>query len=292
MHEFLDERKKKLESFKKDVRKKNVGNGPREIPDGLFIKCDSCNTAIYTKELKEHMMVCPKCNHHFKISARQRMNITVDENSLNELFTDIISTNPLHMEGYEEKLQKGNLESNEETAFLCGEARIEKMSVAIGILDPTFMMGSMGSVVGEKVTRLIEYAIAQKLPLIIFSASGGARMQEGILSLMQMAKTSAALKKLDEAKQLYISVLTYPTTGGVAASFASLGDIMIAEEKAMIGFAGARVIQQTIRQELPEGFQTDQFQLDHGQVDMIVHRKEMRKTLAKLLKVHMVKQYE
>lgn len=292
MHEFLEERKKKLDSFKKDVRKKGNANGPHQIPDGLFVKCESCNEAIYQRVLDENLQVCPKCNHHFKISARQRMNVTVDKDSFVELFSNIVSLNPLNMPEYEEKLEKGFLESGEKSAFLCGTAKIEKHEVAIGILDPTFMMGSMGSVVGEKVTRLIEHAIKVQLPVVIFSASGGARMQESILSLMQMAKTSAALKKLDKAGLLFISVLTYPTTGGVAASFASLGDIMIAEEKAMIGFAGARVIKQTIRQDLPEGFQTDKFQLDHGQVDMIVHRKDMKHTIAKLLAYHVVNKYE
>ena len=271
MHEFLDERKKKIESFKKDIRKKNQNQQPTQIPDGLFIKCDSCQEAIYKKVLVDNLMVCPKCNHHFKISARNRMHMTVDDGTFHELFVDVKSLNPLSMPGYEEKLEKGKKASGEDDAFICGRAKINDYRVNIGILDPTFMMGSMGSVVGEKITRLIEDAIIELHPLIIFSASGGARMQEGILSLMQMAKTSAALKKLDEKGLLFISVLTYPTTGGVAASFASLGDIMIAEEKALIGFAGARVIKQTIRQDLPEGFQTDKFQEDHGQIDMIVH---------------------
>ncbi len=290
MHEFLDERKKQIQNFKKDIRKKPLKNKQKDIPEGLFIKCDECGEAIYSKVLIDYNMVCPHCNHHFKISARQRMHMTVDSGSFHELFIDLKSLNPLNMEGYEEKLGKGEMTSGEKTAFLCGRAKIDDMKVNIGILDPTFMMGSMGSVVGEKVTRLTEDAISEENPLIIFSASGGARMQEGILSLMQMAKTSAAIKKLDQAGLLFISVLTYPTTGGVAASFASLGDIMIAEEKALIGFAGARVIKQTIRQDLPLGFQTDQFQLDHGQIDMIVNRNEMRQTLAKVLRFHQVKQ--
>lgn len=288
MHEFLDERKKKIEEFKKDIRKKPLQTKPVDIPEGLFIKCDDCGEPIYSKVLFENYMVCPHCNHHFKISARQRMHMIVDSGSFHELFINVKSVNPLAMEGYEEKLEKGRHTSGEDNAFLCGRARIDDYKVNIGILNPMFMMGSMGSVVGEKVTRLIEDAIEEENPLIIFSASGGARMQEGILSLMQMAKTSAAIKKLDEAGLLFISILTYPTTGGVAASFASLGDIMIAEEKAMIGFAGARVIKQTIRQDLPEGFQTDQFQLDHGQIDMIVHRVDMKKTLSKILRFHQV----
>lgn len=288
MHTFLDERKKQLETFKKDIRKQKHTSIPTEIPDGLFVKCDSCQEVIYRKTLIDHLMVCPVCQNHFIISARNRLHMTVDSGSFHELFVHIKSSNPLDMQGYEDKLKKGFKSSGEESAFLCGRATINDLKVNIGILDPLFMMGSMGSVVGEKLTRLIEDAIEEERPLVIFSASGGARMQEGILSLMQMAKTSAALTKLSDAGLLFISVLTYPTTGGVAASFASLGDIMIAEEKAMIGFAGARVIKQTIKQDLPEGFQTDKFQLEHGQVDMIVHRKDMKKMLYKLIKIHQV----
>jgi acetyl-CoA carboxylase carboxyl transferase subunit beta len=288
MHDFLDERKKKIETFKKEIRKQPMTKETHEIPNGLFIKCPGCHETVYRKVLVDHMMVCPICNYHFTISARHRMHLTVDPGSFHELFIDVKSVNPLHMIGYEEKLEKGKKHSGEESAFLCGRATIDEMKVNIGILDAQFMMGSMGSAVGEKVTRLIEDAIVEQRTLIIFSASGGARMQEGILSLMQMAKTSAALKKLDEAGILFISVLTYPTTGGVAASFASLGDIMIAEEKALIGFAGSRVIKQTIGQDLPKGFQTDQFQLEHGQIDKIVHREKMREMLSKVLSFHEV----
>lgn len=286
MHNFLDERKKKIETFNKDIRKKETIKETHEIPDGLFIKCQSCQETIYRKVLVEQMMVCPHCNYHFMISARHRMHLTVDPGSFHELYIDVKSTNALNMQAYDEKLNKSRKHTGEDSAFLCGRATIDDIKVNIGILDPQFMMGSMGSAVGEKVTRLIEDAIDENRPLIIFSASGGARMQEGILSLMQMAKTSAALKLLDLKGILFISVLTYPTTGGVAASFASLGDIMIAEEKAMIGFAGARVIKQTIGQDLPKGFQTDQFQLDHGQIDLIVHRKDMKKMLSKILAFH------
>lgn len=288
MHTFLDERKKQLETFKKEIRKQKNLSTPTEIPDGLFVKCHSCQEVIYRKTLIDHLMVCPKCQNHFIISARNRLHMTVDSGSFHELFVHIKSKNPLNMQGYEEKLEKGVKSSGEESAFLCGRATICDLKVNIGILDPLFMMGSMGSVVGEKLTLLIEDAILEERPLVVFSASGGARMQEGILSLMQMAKTSAALTKLSEAGLLFISVLTYPTTGGVAASFASLGDIMIAEEKALIGFAGARVIKQTIKQELPSGFQTDVFQLEHGQVDMIVHRRDMKNMLCKLIKLHQV----
>jgi acetyl-CoA carboxylase carboxyl transferase subunit beta len=220
------------------------------------------------------------------MGALRRLDLTVDQGSFQPINSKITSTNPLNMPDYLDKLSTGQKLSKMNEAFLSGTATIVNIPCAIGILDSSFMMGSMGSAVGEKVTRLIEYAGEKKLPLIIFSASGGARMQEGILSLMQMAKTSAALHYFDQKGLLYISVMTNPTTGGVAASFASLGDINIAEKSSLIGFAGARVIKQTIRQDLPEGFQTDQFQLDHGQVDLVVNRKDMRKTLYKLLQLH------
>lgn len=290
MNDFLEQRKKRLEVFKKTVRKKEVTYKPINIPEGLFLKCDQCGAALYEKNLQIGQYICPFCDYHFRMSALNRMHLTVDEGSFEPLFAGIQSLNPLSMHGYEEKLNIGKALSKINEAFLCGTAQIVGSKIAIGILDSTFMMGSMGSAVGEKVTRLIEYSTTEKLPLIIFSASGGARMQEGIFSLMQMAKTSAALLKHDQEKLLYISVLTNPTTGGVAASFASLGDIMIAEKSSLIGFAGARVIKQTIMQDLPDGFQTDTFQLSHGQVDLIVHRRDMRKMLHQLLKLHEGKQ--
>lgn len=287
MNDFLEERKKRLEEFKRNVRKKRITYKPIDIPEGLFIKCDQCGAAIYEKTLQANYHICPFCEYHFRMSSTERINLIVDEESFNPLFGGIRSLNPLLMEGYEEKLAIGKKLTQQNEAFLCGTATIVGLKTAIGALDSFFMMGSMGSAVGEKITRLIEYATEHELPLIIFSASGGARMQEGILSLMQMVKTSAALTKHDEKKLLYISVLTNPTTGGVAASFASLGDIMIAETSSLIGFAGARVIKQTIREDLPDGFQTALFQLNHGQVDMIVHRNNLRKTLYHLLKLHL-----
>ncbi|MDY0074457.1 MAG: acetyl-CoA carboxylase, carboxyltransferase subunit beta [Acholeplasmataceae bacterium] len=290
MNDFLEERKKKLEEFKRQVRKKATNYEPIDIPNGIFIKCDQCGAAIYEKTLETNHLICPYCDFHFRMSAKKRLELTVDEGSYLEFDQLVTSVNPLNMPDYEDKLSKGKKLTGMEEAFLSGVATIVKIKVAIGILDSHFMMGSMGSAVGEKVTRLIEYATKESLPLIIFSASGGARMQEGILSLMQMSKTSGALHYFDEKGLLYISVLTNPTTGGVAASFASLGDINIAEHSSLIGFAGARVIKQTIRQDLPEGFQTDQFQLEHGMVDMVIHRKEMRKTLYKLLELHMDKE--
>jgi acetyl-CoA carboxylase carboxyl transferase subunit beta len=286
MADFLSERKLKIKEFHETILKKKITVTPVDIPDGIFVACEQCNAALYQKTLTEHQHVCPHCGHHFRINAHKRLEITVDQGSFHSIDDDIISLNPLHLPGYEDKITKSKQLSQMNEAFIGGSATIVNLPVAIGILDSTFMMGSMGSAVGEKVTRLIEFAIKQHLPLIIFSASGGARMQEGILSLMQMAKTSAALKKLSDEKLLYISVLTNPTTGGVAASFASLGDINIAEKSSLIGFAGKRVIKQTIMQELPEGFQTDQFQLEHGQVDMVVLRKDMRKVLFKLIKLH------
>ncbi|WP_162163980.1 acetyl-CoA carboxylase, carboxyltransferase subunit beta [Acholeplasma hippikon] len=289
MKNFLDERRERLNKFQELINRKQVEFKPIDIPDGVFTQCEQCNSAIYNKDLMQNLDVCPFCGYHLKIDAHKRILFTVDENSFVELDKEVTSLNPLGMPEYEDKLNKGKRMSKMNEAFLSGTATLDGIKVAIGVLDSYFMMGSMGSAVGEKVTRLIEYSAHNNLPLIIFSASGGARMQESILSLMQMAKTSAALNLLEQKKILYISVLTNPTTGGVAASFASLGDIMIAERSSVIGFAGARVIKQTIGQDLPAGFQTDQFQLEKGQVDMVVLRKNMKETLVKLLKLH---QYE
>lgn len=286
MGDFLKERKERLDDFKKSIRKKIARYNPIDIPTGLFIKCDKCGTAIYENTLQGNQSVCPFCDYHFRIGSFKRLDLTIDRGSFHEINGDLTSTNPLQMPNYEVKLDKGKKLSNLNEAFLSGQAKIVGINCAIGVLDSNFMMGSMGSAVGEKITRLIEFATKEELPLIIFSASGGARMQEGILSLMQMAKTSAALHHFDEKKLLYISILTNPTTGGVAASFASLGDINIAEKSSLIGFAGARVIKQTIKQDLPKGFQTDAFQMNHGQVDLVVHRNEMRRTLYKILEIH------
>ena len=285
MNDFINDRKEKLKAFKDRFFKKE-SNKPIDIPSGLFLKCEECGKAVYEKELEQNKGVCPSCDYHFRIGARKRILLTTDENSFETLFDDICSVNPLEMPGYDMKLQGSIKLTQQNEAFVCGKATIQAIPCAIGVLDSTFMMGSMGSAVGEKVTRLIEYSVTHKLPLIIFSASGGARMQEGILSLMQMAKTSGALYYHNEAGLLFISVLTNPTTGGVAASFASLGDINIAEKSSLIGFAGARVIKQTIKQDLPPHFQTAQFQLDKGQVDLVVSRKDMKHTLATLLALH------
>lgn len=292
MNNFIDDRQSKVQTFKKDIRKRNLDNQKTDIPGGLFIKCEKCNNPIYAEDLAKNLDCCPKCNHHFRVSANKRLSITLDKNSFVELFENISTVNPLDFPEYLEKIEKYQDETNEVEAFVCGKGKIKGIEVAIGVLDSYFLMGSMGSVVGEKVTRLIEFSTTNKLPLIIFSASGGARMQEGIFSLMQMAKTSAALKFHDLSGLLYISVLTNPTTGGVSASFASLGDIIIAEEDALIGFAGQRVIKQTINQDLPEGFQTAQFQKDKGFVDIISSRKNLTNLLFQILKLHGGKPHE
>lgn len=261
----------------------------REIPEGLLIKCDRCGTITYVKELDKNLKVCRGCDYHFALSAPERIRITLDEGSFVEYDADLVSEDPLGFPGYPDKLAKSQAQSGLREAVVTGEGTIDGFGVVIGVMDSRFIMGSMGSVVGEKITRAIERATEKRLPLLLFSASGGARMQEGVLSLMQMAKTSAALARFHREGLLFISVLTNPTTGGVSASFASLGDINIAEPGALIGFAGRRIIEQTIRQKLPDDFQTAEFLLKHGQLDLVVHRKEMRATLAKLLDLHQVR---
>lgn len=282
---FLDKHKENLKAFSKQTEKSKMVT-PVDIPDGVFVKCDRCKASLYEKVMKKNNYVCPVCQNHFRIDVNTRLKMIVDDESFKELDSSLMSTNPLSMPGYEMKILSAVNKTQRKNAFISGAAKIAGIEVAIGVLDSYFMMGSMGSVVGEKVTRLIEFSIKESLPLIIFSASGGARMQEGIFSLMQMAKTTAALNRLDDSKGLFISVLTHPTTGGVAASFASLGDINIAEKSSLIGFAGPRVIKQTIREELPKGFQTAEFQENHGQVDIVVHRQDLKKTLYNILKLH------
>lgn len=285
MNKFFEERKIKVETFK-DIRGKGKSGTKVAIPDGLFIKCDKCNEYIFHEDLQINNFVCHHCAFHFRINARMRIDITLDKNTFTELFDKITSTNPLDFPGYKEKIQKYQQDTNEKDAFICGIGKIRGYNVAIGVLDSFFMMGSMGSAVGEKVTLLVEHATKNKLPLIIFSASGGARMQEGILSLMQMAKTSGSIKRHHKAGLIYISVLTHPTTGGVAASFSTLGDIIIAEKGALIGFAGQRVIKQTIQQDLPHQFQTAEFQLEKGFVDIVSDRSKLRNLFDKILKIH------
>ena len=252
----------------------------KELPKGLWNKCKKCEQIIFQKDFEENFMVCPKCGYYVRLSAKDRIKLLVDEKSFKETNAKLKPVDIIGFPGYKEK--KESYTTND--AILTGEAKINSIKVMIAAMDFGFMGGSMGAVVGEKVVRLIEDAIAKKLPVIIVSASGGARMQEGILSLMQMAKTSAALSKLSEEGLPYISVLTDPTTGGVAASFAMLGDIIIAEPNTLIGFAGPRVIEQTIRQQLPKGFQLSEFLLKHGMVDIVVERKNLKDTLTKILK--------
>jgi acetyl-CoA carboxylase carboxyl transferase subunit beta len=258
----------------------------REIPEGLWVKCTRCNEILYTKELDKNFKVCLKCNYHFRLSSRDRIRMTLDEGSFKEYDAELVSGNPLNFPNYEEKLIKSQEATGLNEGVLTGEGTVNGIPVVVAVMDANFIMGSMGSVVGEKITRAIENAREKRYPLITFATSGGARMQEGILSLMQMAKTSAALAKLSEAGVLYISVFTDPTTGGVTASFASLGDIIIAEPGALIGFTGPRVIEQTIKQKLPEGFQKSEFMRQHGFVDLIVPRNQMKEMLANILALH------
>ncbi len=257
-----------------------------DIPVGKWVKCDKCNEILYKDTLHENFSVCPNCGNHFRLSARRRIKQIVDEGTFKNFEIDIKTVDPLKIDGYVEKIEGLKTKTGIDEAVVCGTGKINNEEAVICVMDGNFLMGSMGSVVGEKITYSIEKAIELKLPIIIFSVSGGARMQEGIISLMQMAKTSSAIAKLNDAGILYISVLTDPTYGGVTASFASLGDIILAEPKAMIGFAGPRVIKQTIGQELPEGFQTSEFLLEHGFVDKIVERKDMKETIYKILKFH------
>ena len=259
----------------------------RDIPEGLWTKCEACGEIIYNKTLEEDFKVCPKCGYHFTMSAPERVAQLIDEGTFTEMDKDLVSGDPIKFKGpksYVAKLKEDQLATGLTDAVVTGEGFLSKRKVALGVTDSRFIMGSMGSVVGERLTRLIEHATAKKLPLIIVSGSGGgARMYEGMLSLMQMAKTSQALAKHHEAQQLFISVLTNPTMAGVMASFASLGDMILAEPRALIGFTGPRVIEQTIRQKLPEGFQTSEFLLEHGMIDKIVHRKQLKASLHQLV---------
>ncbi|WP_078430141.1 acetyl-CoA carboxylase, carboxyltransferase subunit beta [Alkalihalobacterium alkalinitrilicum] len=258
----------------------------QEVPEGLMTKCPSCRTIMYTKELKKNLYVCSTCGHHHRMPAYERIDSLVDQGTFEEFDKDMIATDPLHFPTYEEKLEQDRKKTDLNEAVVTGRGKMDGFNIVIGVMDSRFRMGSMGSVVGEKITRAIERAIEVKEPFILFSASGGARMQEGVLSLMQMAKTSAALQKLDREGGLFISIMTHPTTGGVSASFASLGDYNFAEPKALIGFAGRRIIEQTIRQELPVDFQTAEFLLKHGQLDRVVPRQEMKETLVKVISMH------
>ncbi len=258
-----------------------------QMPGDVWTKCPDCDEIIYTKELRRTFGVCPKCNYHFRLVANQRIPLLVDRHSFVEFDINLRSTDPLNFKDskkYKDRIKASEKSSGSIEAVRTGRARILNVPLMLGVFDFSYMGGSMGSVVGEKLTRMIEAAIKEKLPVIIISASGGARMQEGIFSLMQMAKVSAALARLGQARLPYISILTDPTTGGVAASFAMLGDIIIAEPKALIGFAGPRVIEQTIKQKLPEGFQRSEFLLEHGMIDRIVPRGQLREEVAQILR--------
>lgn len=274
----IDKIKKRIEYDDKEDEHKS------DIPVGKWVKCSKCKEILYKEDLHKNYSVCPNCGNHFRLSSRRRIEQIIDEGTFNEFKIDVKTSNPLEMEDYIKKLEVLKEKTGLDEAVKCGTGKINSKKVVLCVMDSNFMMGSMGKVVGEKITYSIEKAIELKLPLIVFCASGGARMQEGIISLMQMAKTSAAIEKLNEHGILYITVLTDPTYGGVTASFASLGDIILAEPNAMIGFAGPRVIKQTIGQDLPDGFQTSEFLLEHGFIDKIVERKDMKDILYKLLK--------
>lgn len=262
----------------------------REIPEGLMNKCSKCGTIQYSKELEKNLKVCPSCGHHMRLNAMERVAMTLDEGSFVEHDADVVSIDPLEFPGYANKLEEQKLKSGLKEAVVTGEGAINGQPVAVAVMSFDFFSGSMGSAVGEKITRIIEHAGEYGLPLIIFSTSGGARMQESIYSLMQMAKTSAALGHFADKGGLYLSVITDPTMGGVSASFAMLGDLIIAEPGATFGFAGRLVIEQTIRQKLPDDFQTADFNLQHGQLDLVVHRKEMKTMLGKLIDMHSKKE--
>ncbi len=272
--------------FKKPYTKVTV-NKKKEIPSGLWVKCLDCGAMLYKKQLEENFSVCPKCEYHFTLTARDRITSFFDEGTFKEMYAGLSSLDPIEFRGpktYKDKLKADQDSTGLNEAAIAGVGKVNKLNVAFTVTDSRFIMGSMGSVVGEKIARITEYATKNKLPLVIISGSGGgARMYEGLFSLMQMAKTSAALARHHQKGQLFISVLSNPTMAGVLASFASLGDIIIAEPRALIGFTGPRVIEQTIRQKLPKGFQTSEFLLDHGLIDLIVHRKNLRNTVSDVI---------
>jgi acetyl-CoA carboxylase carboxyl transferase subunit beta len=274
--------------FRKEKKPKEAVEKQVAIPEGLWVKCDECKEIVYRKEVEANLNTCPKCAYHFRLTASERFEILFDDNKYKEFATDIRSGDPLGFRDtkrYADRLKVYQTRVGAGDAVLCAEGKLEGLPVVICAMEYAFMGGSMGSVVGEKITLAVERALDKKHPLIIVSCSGGARMQEGILSLMQMAKISAALARLAAAGLPYISVLTDPTTGGVTASYAMLGDLNIAEPKALIGFAGPRVIEQTIRQTLPEGFQRSEFLVEHGMVDLITPRAEMKPAIGRFLKI-------
>lgn len=275
----------------KNTKKKKYASVPSEhlkqdVPEGIMTKCKKCKKIMYTKELNKNLKVCLNCGHHHQMTAKERISSLIDEGTFIEYDRTMRSQNPLEFPDYVEKLEKDREKTGLSEAIVTGEGDIDGLKVVVAVMDSHFRMGSMGSVVGEKITRAIEKAKDLGVPFLIFTASGGARMQEGILSLMQMAKTSSALKMYSDKGGLIISIMTHPTTGGVSASFASLGDYNLAEPGALIGFAGRRIIEQTIREELPEDFQTAEFLLKHGQLDAVVARHNLKETLTNILDIH------
>ena len=270
---------------KNELEGEQQAQGP-SVPDDLWIKCPACKTMLLSSDLREDLFVCRKCGHHFKVTARQRIRILTDRHSFHERDKELESVNLIDFPGYDKKLENARKNSGEKESVVWGTAEIDGNPCVLCVMDSNFMAGSMGTITGEKISRAFEYAADHRLPAVVFTASGGARMQEGILSLMQMAKTSAALERFNRSGGLYVSVLTHPTTGGVTASFASLGDITLAEPGALIGFAGPRVIEQTIGEKLPDGFQRSEFQLEHGFVDQVVPRTELKEVLTRILQLH------
>lgn len=276
---FTKSKKKKYATIPSEAAK-------QDVPEGIMTKCPECKKIMYTKELMKNMKVCINCGHHHPMNAADRFESFLDKGTFQELDREMISENPLAFPDYLEKVEKDRKKTGMNEAVMTGIGELDGFQIVLAVMDSTFRMGSMGSVVGEKITRAIEKADELKVPFIIFTASGGARMQEGVLSLMQMAKTSVALKRFSDNGGLIISIMTHPTTGGVSASFASLGDFNFAEPKALIGFAGRRIIEQTIREELPEDFQTAEFLLKHGQLDAVIHRSKLREEIANILSIH------
>lgn len=276
---FTKSKKKKYATIPSEAAK-------QDVPEGIMTKCPECKKIMYTKEIMKNVKVCINCGYHHPMNAKERFDSFLDEGTFEELNAEMISENPLNFPDYLEKVKKDRKKTNINEAVVTGIGHVEGNKIVMAVMDSTFRMGSMGSVVGEKITRAIEKADELNVPFIIFTASGGARMQEGVLSLMQMAKTSVALKRFSDNGGLIISIMTHPTTGGVSASFASLGDFNFAEPGALIGFAGRRIIEQTIREELPEDFQTAEFLLKHGQLDAVINRIELKEQIANILSIH------
>lgn len=276
---------------KNSPKKKKYATIPSEaakqdVPEGILTKCPSCKKIMYTKELTKNLKVCQQCGYHYQMNAKERLDSFFDEGSFKQINENMISENPLNFPDYQEKIEKDRIKSGINEAVVTGMGTVNGQEVVVAVMDASFRMGSMGSVVGEKITRAVEKADELAVPFIIFTASGGARMQEGVLSLMQMAKTSVALKRFSDNGGLFISIMTHPTTGGVSASFASVGDYNFAEPGALIGFAGRRIIEQTIREDLPEDFQTAEFLLKHGQLDAVISRLDLKDQIGNILALH------